>query len=227
MDKRESLDVCQAIKDRKSIRAFLKKDVSDEILIEAVKIAQYAPSSTNMQPWQLVFVKGHKKQELSDQLLDAYDQKIPANPDMSAYLDQWVDPYKSRRFQVGMQLYQALDIKKEDHERRNAQMRANFDGFGAPVFCFIHMNPEMKLGSYYDCGGFVQSLMLALSAFGLESCPQASVTDYQSTIKSYLNLPQSQKLLVALAIGYGDYDHPVNSFRTSRASLDEFFKIIK
>ncbi|MBT4288740.1 MAG: nitroreductase [Deltaproteobacteria bacterium] len=227
MEKRENLDVCQAIKNRKSIRAFLKKDVSDEILIEAVKIAQYAPSSANMQPWQIVFVKGQKKQELADQLLNAYDHKIPANPDMSAYLDQWIDPYKTRRFQIGMQLYQALGIKKEDHERRNTQMRANFDGFGAPVFGFIHMNPEMELGSYYDCGGFVQSLILALYTFGLDSCLQASVTDFQSIIKSYLNLPSSQKLLVAIAIGYGDYDHPVNSFRAPRANLNEFFKIIK
>lgn len=227
MEKREIVDVCQAIKDRKSIRAFLKKEVTDEDLIEAVKIAQYAPSSANMQPWQVIFVKGEKKQELANQLMTAYDQKIPANSDMSAYLDHWIDPYKSRRFQVGMQLYQALGISKEDKERRNAAMRANFDGFGAPVFGFIYMDDVMELGSYFDCGAFVQSLMLALRSFGLESCAQASVTEYSSVIKSYVNLSKSQKLLMGLAIGYGDYDHPVNSFRTPRAEVETFLKIIK
>jgi nitroreductase len=227
MEKREKLDICQAIKDRKSFRAFLNKDVPDGYLIEAVKVAQFAPSSANMQPWQVVFVKGQKKQELANQLLAAYDQEMPSNQDMNAYLDQWIEPYKSRRFQVGMQLYEALGIKKEDRERRNAQMRANFDGFGAPVFAFIHMDQEMKLGSFFDCGAFLQSLMLALFAFGLESCPQASVTQYQSIIKSYLNLPPDQKLLVGLAIGYGDYDHPVNSFRTPRADYETCSKIIK
>ena len=88
-------------------------------------------------------------------------------------------------------------------------------------------NHMEKLGSFFDCGAFLQSLMLALFAFGLESCPQASVTQYQSIIKSYLNLPPDQKLLVGLAIGYGDYDHPVNSFRTPRADYETCSKIIK
>ncbi len=227
MEKREKLDVCQAIKDRKSIRAFLNKEVPDGYLIEAVKVAQFSPSSANMQPWQIVFVKGQKKQELANLLLDAFDQKLPSDPDMNAYLDPWIEPYKGRRYEVGMQLYKALDIKKEERERRIAQMRANYDGFGAPVFGFIHMDKEMQLGSYFDCGAFMQSLMLALHAFGLDSCPQASVTDYQAIIKSYLNLPQSQKILVGMAIGYGDYDHPVNSYRTTRADHETCVKIIK
>lgn len=223
----ENRDICQAIKNRRSIRAFLDKDVPDEIIVNAVKIAQYTASSANMQPWKITVVKGTKKQELANKLLSAFDQEHKDIADMDAYLDKWFDPFKKRRYQIGMQLYEALDIQKADIPRRKHQMRENFHGFGAPVFAFIHMNEEMKLGSYFDCGGFMQSLMLALREYGLESCPQASVVGYPSIIKPFIELPDSEKLLVALAIGYGDYDHPINGYRTPRSDLDEFFKIIK
>ena len=43
------------MKARRSIRAFLPKDVSKEQILELLDVAGRAPSGTNTQPWQVYF----------------------------------------------------------------------------------------------------------------------------------------------------------------------------
>jgi hypothetical protein len=40
-------------------------------------------------------------------------------------------------------------------------------------------------------------------------------------IRAHFDLPESRLILCAISFGLPDTDHPANSFRTSRAGLDE------
>jgi len=62
------MDVLEAIKGRRSIRAFLNRDVSPEIVEKLVEAACWAPSAGNIQPWEFIIVR---KPETKQKLVEA------------------------------------------------------------------------------------------------------------------------------------------------------------
>jgi len=54
------LDVLEAIKTRRSIRAFTGENVSEEIVNKILDAARWAPSAGNLQPWEFVVVRDPK-----------------------------------------------------------------------------------------------------------------------------------------------------------------------
>jgi len=51
------VDVFEAIKGRRSVRAFTNKPVSDEEVMKLIDAARWAPSAGNIQPWEFVVVR--------------------------------------------------------------------------------------------------------------------------------------------------------------------------
>lgn len=54
------MDVKEAIEKRKSIRKYLDKEISQEIIDELIEVARLAPSAYNAQPWKFVILKDKK-----------------------------------------------------------------------------------------------------------------------------------------------------------------------
>ena len=64
------MDVLEAIKGRRSIRAFKNQDVPAETVEELIDAARWAPSAGNIQPWEFVIVThAETKRRLSDAAL--------------------------------------------------------------------------------------------------------------------------------------------------------------
>jgi nitroreductase len=60
------VDVFEAIKNRRSIRAFERRAVSQEHVERLIDAARHAPSAGNIQPWEFVIVRDRQiKQQLS------------------------------------------------------------------------------------------------------------------------------------------------------------------
>jgi nitroreductase len=62
------MDVLNAIKGRRSIRAFQRKTVPEEIVEKLIDAARWAPSAGNIQPWEFIIVQ---KQEIKRRLAEA------------------------------------------------------------------------------------------------------------------------------------------------------------
>ena len=58
------MEVYEAIKLRKSVRAYDKKPIPDEILVRVLEAGRVAPSANNGQPWHFVVVGGQEKREV-------------------------------------------------------------------------------------------------------------------------------------------------------------------
>ncbi|AFT67235.1 nitroreductase [Cycloclasticus sp. P1] len=216
------MDIKEAIKGRISVRAFQDKPVAKEVIYDVLDTARWAPSGTNTQPWKVVVAQGKTKQTISDALLNAAKNGVKANPDYQYYPKEWVEPFKGRRFQCGMDLYQALDIGREDKEKRTEAALANYRFFDAPVSIFFFIDKIMAQGSWFDMGMFVQSVMLALRGHGLGSCPQASTSDYPDLVRESLNVSDQYSFICSLSVGYPDNDKAVNQYRTQREDVDSF-----
>ncbi|MCL4115178.1 UNVERIFIED_CONTAM: hypothetical protein GTU68_035908 [Idotea baltica] len=216
------MNVIEALKRRKSVRAFLDKTVSNETIHTLLEAARYAPSGTNTQPWQVAVVKGKSKLELQDKIETAFRNGDRGKADFDYYPKEWISPFKDRRKECGLLMYSTLEIKREDKEKQMDQWAANYRAFDAPVMLLFFMNSIMERGSFMDYGMFLQSIMLAAEDLGLATCPQASLADYPHIIKPALKIEEDTTLLCGIALGYEDKKALVNSYRTSRLAVDEF-----
>lgn len=57
------MDVAKAIRDRRSVRAYEKKDIPQEVLGKILEAARLAPSANNRQPWKFVVVRDESKRK--------------------------------------------------------------------------------------------------------------------------------------------------------------------
>ncbi|MBT3813322.1 MAG: nitroreductase, partial [Gammaproteobacteria bacterium] len=216
------MNVIAALQQRKSIRAFLNKDVEQDKINAILTAARHAPSGTNTQPWQVAVVTDDAKKNLQAEIESKFRRGDKAEPDYHYYPEKWLEPYNSRRVACGLQMYSTLSVEREDKQRCLDLWAANYRAFDAPVMLLFFMDGCMQTGSYMDYGMFLQSLMLAAVEQGLASCPQASLADYPALIKTTLNYPQDSILLCGLSLGYEDKSALVNSYRTPREEVSTF-----
>ena len=216
------METIEALVKRRSVRAYRDKPVEREKMEAILDAARHAPSGANTQPWQVAVVTGESKLLLQDRIESAYRSGIEAHADYQYYPLQWHEPYKSRRVQCGLLLYQALKIGREDRERRNDQWAANYRSFDAPVMLLFFIDSHMQAGSYIDTGMFIQSVMLAAVDLGLATCPQAALAEYPDIVRSVLGYDEDKTLLCGMALGYEDEQADVNNYRTARDQVASF-----
>jgi len=214
--------VSQALQKRKSVRAYLDKEVPKEHIYRLLDLAKHAPSGVNTQPWKVAVLTGESKKKMQEKLLNAFTTKKATKMDYQYYPLDWKAPYSHRRAACGLQLYQAVNITKEDKEKRLAQWAANFRSFDAPVMLFFYMDDIMQTGSFLDFGMFLQSFMLAATEAGLATCAQGALAEYSTIVKEHLDIPSDTILLCGMALGYEDSTAPINGYRTPRLSVNEF-----
>jgi nitroreductase len=216
------MNITQAIEQRHSTRAFTNQAVSREQIESILATARHAPSGANTQPWQVAVVTGKAKVDLHQKIEQAFSAGEKAHPDYPCYPEEWIAPYKDRRKDCGLQLFQSLDIQREDKERRLAQWAANYRAFDAPAMLLFLMDKVMQTGSYLDYGMFLQSVMLAAMGEGLATCPQAALAEYPDIIRQALDYSDDKIVICGMSLGYEDTSAAVNSYRTPREDLAKF-----
>lgn len=216
------MNIEEAIASRHSVRQFLDKSVSRELLEDLLQKALRAPSGGNLQPWWLHVVSGDPLKELQERVANKIRGGVMAEDvEYDIYPREMVSPYRERRYQVGEDMYARLGIDREDRAGRQEWFLRNFACFGAPVLLFCSVDRRMGKPQWSDLGMLLQSLMLLLKGHGLDSCPQEAWALYPQTVGEFLELPDEQMLFTGMSIGYADTEHPVNQVRTRRASTDE------
>jgi len=221
------MDISEALQQRRSVRAFLDKDVEEEKINAILSAASHAPSGANMQPWQVAVVSGETKKTLQAQIEKSFRKGERGNADYQYYPKSWVNPYKRRRIHCGRQMYDTLQIARRDKQSRLDQWAANYRSFDAPVMLLFFMDASMQTGAYLDNGMFLQSIMLAALDQGLATCTQASLSDYPEIIKDTLGYPRETLLLCGMALGYEDREAAINSYRTPREESSSFTRYFR
>lgn len=204
---------------RSSSRAYEEREVPRPLIERIVSAAARVPSWCNAQPWQLTITSKEETTRLGDALY-AHAQQNPMQPDLP-WPSSYDGPYKARRFECGMQLYEAAGIPRDDKAARTAQMLENFRFFGAPHIALV--TAPKALGPYgaLDCGGFIAAFCHAARAADVATIPQAAPAGYAPFLRAHFALPEDRDILCTIAFGFEDTSAPVNRFRTARASADD------
>ncbi len=222
--------VDEAICSRRSIRAFLPTPVERSDIEALLTVAARAPSGSNTQPWKVRVITGAALQNLSNEILKAYLDPAEAathKEEYQYYPQQWVAPYVDRRRKVGWDLYALMGLTRDNKAGMQAQHGRNYAFFDAPVGLIFTIDRVMEQGSWLDYGMFLQNIMVAARARGLDTCPQAAFTPFHRVIARVLNLPDSEQLVCGMALGYADLGKIENTLLTEREPVAGFTQFLE
>ena len=214
------MEIVEAIKARKSIRAFLPKPVPREVLEEVLEMATRSPSWANTQPWEVTVIGGRVMEQVKEALVKAAMSGASPNPELP--YPAFGELYVSRSRDVGRRLYEALGISREDREKRLEWAVQAPKFFDAPNGFIFYLDEELGPWSLLDLGLFSQSIMLAAVNLGLGTCSLAAAVAHPQVLREILDIPEKKKIIYGMAIGYPDWQHPVNKVETQREPTANF-----
>jgi len=208
------MDVIDAVNRRMSVRAFKPDPVDGALVRELLETAARAPSGGNLQPWRVQAVAGEPLKALKAAMLQRVASPDPA--EYAVYPPNLWEPLRSRRFQVGEDMYASLGIPREDKLARLQWFATNGQGFGAPVQLFFSIDRRCGPPQWSDVGMFMQTFMLLAVERGLDTCPQEFWSHYNQVVDAHVGLPEGHMLFSGMALGYRDETAPVNGWRSRR-----------
>jgi nitroreductase len=217
------VNVSEAVESRTSCRAFLPTPVPGSTVRAILDAARRTPSGGNLQPWHVFALAG---EPLAD-LLATIRGKLPTHPrgdgaEYDVYPAKLGEPYRTRRFRVGEDMYATIGISREDKLGRLLQFARNYEFFGAPVGLFFCIDRQMGPPQWSDLGMYMQTVMLLAREQGLHSCAQEAWCVWHRTVGEFLALPPGLMLFAGMALGHRDPDAPINRLKSERAPLEEF-----
>ncbi|MGY2052835.1 nitroreductase [Methylobacterium sp. JK268] len=222
MDANSYDSVAEAIRSRRAVRAFRPDPVPAGVVGDLLDLAAQAPSGSNMQPWRVYAVAGPARDRLCEAVVAAYLAGEEGEPAYRYYPEAFFEPYLGRRRAVGFGLYALAGIPKGDSARMRAQHARNFRFFDAPVGLIFTIDRRLEIGSWLDYGGFLQTLMIAARARGLDTCPQAAFAPYHAAIRQHLPVGPDESVVCGMALGYADPNAPENRLVPEREPAERF-----
>ncbi len=212
------MDVSSAVDRRSSIRAFLDTPVPNEVIGELLAKASRSPSGGNVQPWRIYVINGESMTRFRE-LLQGRDIEAAA---YDVYPSGLGEPYRTARYDLGMQMYDLLGIARDDKAGRVGQMLENYRFFGAPAALFCFFDRQMGPPQWSDLGMFLQTFMLLAQEAGVDTCPQEAWAMWEHTVSEFVGAPDNERLFCGMAIGHADPDAAVNSLRSERFPVEDF-----
>jgi F420 biosynthesis protein FbiB-like protein len=175
----ETDPVLKAIKERRSIREFEKKDVELDKLQLILEAGTWAPSANNGQPWKFVVVKDkNTKERLLRRFLDR----------MQDYFErQGMPSDKIRDFWSGILsapvcIFVFCDTNVVEIEKEFEEIEMLWSTQGVSAAC--------------------QNMLLAAHALGLGTVWTGASLIVDDDVKSALEVPDGVRLVTMIAVGY-------------------------
>lgn len=210
------------LRERRSVRAFRPDPIPLELVIDILRDATRSPSGTNIQPWKVHVVAGEVRDRLEREVL-AHRETRPH--DESAEFpreSKRKEPYITRMRTLGKEMYTLLGVPKGDQAANWRQWGRNYQFFGAPVGLIFTIDKDLDRMSYVDLGMFIQTLLLAAKARGLDTCAQGAWNNYWSVTRRVLGVPEEDYIVCGVSLGYADETAPVNTLVSEREPLETF-----
>jgi len=217
------MDLLKVIKERKSIRAFKPDPIPMERLKEILKLSILAPSAINLQPWEFMVVVGEEKERLSRRLIKAYREKqISCGPGTVKPLPKTISKRGAKTLELMNPFFEEMKVNSDQFINEGS---CNF--YGAPVAILICQDDSFSKARLVDIGLTLGYFILTAHDFGLGTCPIGLITAYEDEIKDLLNIPENKTVVIGVALGFPDWESPINRFKSSREDLEKVVKWIE
>jgi nitroreductase len=219
------MNVIEAIRTRRSIRAFKSDPVPKKTIQEILDIGRWAPSGGDVQPWHFVVLSGKFLENVKNRLVEkakTWDGTFyqNTNPDMprSGPYSPFLEPrwQKQRaiedavRFPPGTKNLEAKQLERREH------MLRFFDAPTAIIVCA----EDHGVNSIISIGAICQTICLTALTYGLGTCIMGIPVLWPEIFRELLNIPKDKTIITSIAIGHPDLKAPINNFQRPREPLD-------
>jgi nitroreductase len=217
------MNVTEALKNRRTIRAFKPDRVDRDLLVRVLEPTLYAPSWANTQPWELFVAAGEPLERLRKAYGENLRNCVPRNPDI-AMPGAWPDACRTRMEALKAERTEALEQACGPGERISDLMQMNYKLFGAPVVVYLCMDRCLAPWSLFDLGAMSQSIMLSAEEQGIGSAVAVTLAAHPDIIRRELGIPDDLAVVIGIALGHPDPGSPQNKFRSSRRPLADVIR---
>ena len=207
---------------RRSIRGYKKDPVPKALIKEVLALAMRAPSSMNTQPWNFTVVSGKHLDLIRAGNTERNLAGVPHSREFRIG-QPFAGQHRDRQVGVAKQLFAAMDIAREDKEKRQDWVLRGFRQFDAPVCVIITYDAELSDSddTAFDCGAVTTALVNAAWSRGLGAVINSQGIMQSPVVREHANISEHQVIMKAVALGWPDDDFPANAVVSERKSVDE------
>jgi nitroreductase len=224
------VELIQAILSRRSIRAFKPDPVPKELIIKLLEIATHAPSAVNLQPWEFFILSGDILKKVKAAYLKDYRLRKLPNPDVSVGQTRDIAPvlegvYKERQVALAKQIFEILHINKKNKKKNWSEKMVQF--YDAPAVIVLVVDKILQSDwPILDIGLVTENIALAAPELGLGTCVMRAVVDYPEHLRKIAGIPESKRIIIGLAVGYPDWNHPIARIKTDREKIENIVTFV-
>jgi nitroreductase len=212
------VNVSEALRVRRSCRAFKPETVNKDTLLDVLNDALCAPSWANTQPWEIFVAGGELLKKINQAYLENTKNHIPTSLDIPRPQSWPVAANEHIK-----ELISGVSLVAEDAAKLFGELNQKF--FYAPVVIYLCMDKSLTAWSIFDLGALSQSLMLSAVERGLATMPAVTLVHYPEVLRNQLDIPDNLSIVFGLAIGYEDDQLPINKFKSSRRPVSNVVTI--
>jgi nitroreductase len=214
------VNVTDALTTRRTIRAFKPDRIDRALLVKILEPALHAPSWANTQPWEVVVAVGEPLERLRKAYAVNLKNCVPRNPDI-AMPGAWSEECRMRMDALKSGRAEALEQECKDPASIPDMMQMNYRLFNAPAVVYLCMDRCLTPWSLFDLGAMSHGIMLAAEEHGIGSAVAVTLAAHPDLIRKELGIPDNLAIVIGIALGYPDPDHPQNKFRSTRRRVEE------
>ena len=221
------MEFSQLIKERKSIRGYQQKPVPRELIAEIIEVAKWAPSSMNTQPWHVHVVTGAPLDRIRKGNTDNMVAGVPPKRDFPMK-ESYEGLHRRRQIDVAVQLFDAMEIARDDKARRTDWVMRGFRQFDAPVSLVLTYDKYLEPAaiSQFDLGALSHAIVLAAWEHGLGCVINGQGIMQSHVVREHAGIPDDQNIMICIAMGYPDEAFVANSVKSVREDAAKFVRYV-
>lgn len=215
------MNIGKVIEERMSIRKFTPDPVPEETIMKILEIAAHAPSAMNTQPWEFAVLTGETLERAKQMNIEKLRAKEKPQPEHTVMGWPPDSIFRRRQIDLAKQIFQLMKIEREDTAGRARWLERGFRYFDAPAVIIIMVDRVLsESGPLLDCGAVMQNICLAALDYDLGTCVEDQGLKYPQALREIAGIPDSKRIVIAIAIGYPDEAFPANGLETTREPIE-------
>jgi len=179
------MKILDVIKSRRSVREYLPRQVSNEVLSIVLEAAQWAPSAHNAQPWRFVTIRDAAlKRRLAEAMANRWDKDMTKDNVPPEEREKLVKTSVERFTRAPIVIVACLTMEDMDKYPDKKRQRIEY---------------VMAVQSF---AAAIENMLLAAHAEGLSSCWFCAPLFCQDTVRKILNIPSHVEPQALITMGY-------------------------
>ena len=214
------MKIVELLKQRKSIRHFKPEQPPQQMILDCLEAASWAPNPTSQQPWKFIVLTGTALEKINRVIEDNFaaefqkKEELPSPP-LREEISTMLQERKEKAFQ---QMIATLKDKGVDMQTVGS---GNFAFHHAPVGIIFATYPWKDQNFFKSTVAALTQFLLAATEKGLGTCWMNAVSICHQPIKKALNLPPELILVDGVALGYPVDDSPLNHLPRERLPIND------